>query len=114
MELELKNGKVYRVEMPTSALPELSGFDSEDFASYIMWIFLPSGIPGINDVTAMFGFDINCKQNFFIDEWTARENEDPQTVIERYINAAVEVLRLRGILQEAIIEHQKELAEDII
>ena len=110
MELNMKSGEVNHVEIPTDSLSELKEFDKEDFAAYISWHFLPSGLPGLNDANAYFGFEIGSKM-YFLDGWTVRDSEDSADVIQRYMTDAVEVLRQRGVLAAAIEEHRKELEE---
>lgn len=110
MELNIKRGEVYHVEMPTDSLLELKELDKEDFAAYISWHFMPSGLPGLNDANAFFGFEIGSKM-YFLDGWTIKGSEAYVDVIQHYMTDAVEVLRRRGVLANAIEEHRKELEE---
>lgn len=110
MEWNMKKGEVYHIELGTDELPELKNLD-DNYEAYMSWEFLPSGLPFIQDVRCKFGFEI-ASVSLFVDEWTCKCEENPEDVIVRYLDDAIETLVRRGVLADAIEMHQKELEEE--
>ena len=112
MELKIKKGEVYHVELPMDIVPGLKKLPKEDYESYLLWTFKNNELPGcaLVDVDSFFGFEIGSKL-YFVDGWTVKSDEEPKDVIQRYFKEALEVLTKKGILENAIKEHRKELEE---
>ena len=63
MELKIKKGEAYHVELPMDIVPGLKGLPKEDYESYLLWTFKNNGLPGCGlvDVDCYFGFEIGAK-----------------------------------------------------
>ncbi len=110
MELKIGKGELYHVELPMDIVPGLKKLPKEDYESYLSWNFKSNGLPNLIDVDCYFGFEIGGKLHF-VDGWTVKSDEEPKDVIQGYFKEALEVLTKKGILENAIKEHRKELEE---